>query len=57
MFALTVRGVGASRPKGFRGLRFGVVGFPSSSFWGLPYRILNVNHKKGLLRGLWLRCR
>ena len=23
-------------------------------FWGLPYRILNVNHKKELLRGLWV---
>ena len=26
----------------------------SSSFLGLPYRILNVNHKKELLRGLWV---
>ena len=26
----------------------------SSSFWGLPYRILNINHKKELLRGLWV---
>ena len=25
---------------------------PSSSF--LPYRILNINHKKELLRGLWV---
>ena len=25
----------------------------SSSFLGLPYRILNINHKKELLRGLW----
>ena len=25
----------------------------SSSFWGLPYRILNINHRKELLRGLW----
>ena len=24
----------------------------SSSFWGLPYRILNINHKQELLRGL-----
>ena len=24
----------------------------SSSFLGLPYRILNINHKKGLLRTL-----
>ena len=23
----------------------------SSSFWGLPYRILNMNHKKELLKG------
>ena len=26
----------------------------SSSFLGLPYRILNTNHKKELLRGLWV---
>ena len=26
----------------------------SSSFLGLPYRILNMNHKKELLRGLWV---
>ena len=26
----------------------------SSSFLGLPYRILNINHKKELLRGLWV---
>ena len=26
----------------------------SSSFWGLPFRILNINHKKVLLRGLWV---
>ena len=25
----------------------------SSSFLGLPYRILNMNHKKEILRGLW----
>ena len=24
------------------------------SFLGLPYRILNINHKKELLRGLWV---
>ena len=24
----------------------------SSSFWGLPYRILNISHNKELLRGL-----
>ena len=27
---------------------------PSSSFFGLPYRILNINHKRELLRGLWV---
>ena len=26
----------------------------SSSFLGLPYRILNMNHKKELLRGPWV---
>ena len=26
----------------------------SSSFWGLPYRILNIDHKEELLRGLWV---
>ena len=26
----------------------------SSWFLGLPYRILNINHKKELLRGLWV---
>ena len=26
----------------------------SSSFLGLPYRVLNINHKKELLRGLWV---
>ena len=26
----------------------------SSSFWGLLYRILNISHKKELLRGLWV---
>ena len=25
----------------------------SNFFLGLPYRILNINHKKELLRGLW----
>ena len=29
----------------------------SSSFWGLPYRILNINHKEELLRGLWVGFR
>ena len=27
---------------------------PSSSFLGLPYRILHINHKKELLRSLWV---
>ena len=26
----------------------------SSSFWGLPSRILHMNHKKEILRGLWV---
>ena len=26
----------------------------SSSFLGLPYRILNINHRKELLRDLWV---
>ena len=26
----------------------------SSSVLGLPYRILNINHKKELLRGVWV---
>ena len=26
----------------------------SSSFLGLPYKILNINHKKQLLRSLWV---
>ena len=26
----------------------------SSSFLGLPYKILNINHKKELLTGLWV---
>ena len=29
----------------------------SSSFLGLSYRILNINHKKELLRGLWVECK
>ena len=29
----------------------------SSSFLGLPHRLLNVNHKKELLRGLWVGFR
>ena len=43
---------------------FGLLGFVvsgnrthgplSSSFLGLPYRILNINHKEELLRGLWV---
>ena len=38
-----------------------VIGFThrprSSSFLGLPYRILNLNHKKELLRGLWVELK
>ena len=29
-------------------------GLRSSSFWGSPSRILNINHKKELLWSLWL---
>ena len=29
----------------------------SSSFLGLLYRILNINHKKELLRGLWVHSK
>ena len=29
----------------------------NSSFWGLPYRILNINRIKELLRGLWVGFR
>ena len=29
----------------------------SNSFWGLPDRIRNINHKKELLRGLWVVLR
>ena len=29
----------------------------SSSFLGVPYRILKNNNKKKLLRSLWVRCR
>ena len=28
--------------------------FHHSSFWGLPYRILNINHNKELLWSLWV---
>ena len=41
----------------FRRGRFGILDLThrplSSSFLGSPYRILNINHKKELLRGLW----
>ena len=30
------------------------IGPQVAPFWGLPYRILNINHKKELLRGLWV---
>ena len=51
---------------------FGVLGFRGFGVWGLgalglfglgfrvlglPYRILNINHKKELLRGLWVGLR
>ena len=26
----------------------------SSSYWGLPYRVVNINHKLELLRCLWV---
>ena len=26
----------------------------SSSFWGIPHKILHINHKNKLLRGLWV---
>ena len=29
----------------------------SSSFWGLPSRIPNMNHEKELLRGLWVESK
>ena len=29
----------------------------SNSFWGFPYRILNMNPKKKLLWGLWVEIR
>ena len=29
----------------------------SSAFLGLPYRILNINHKKELLRSIWVGFR
>ena len=31
-------------------------GLRSSSFFGLPYRILNMNHKQALLRSLWVKA-
>ena len=43
-FGLRVSDVRTQRPR-------------SSSFVGLPYRILNINHKKELLRGLWVGFR
>ena len=46
----------------FRGLEFGIAHVAqrithrplSSSSLGLLYRVLNINHKKELLRGLWV---
>ena len=44
---------------GFRTSRVGLVLFThrphSSSFLGVPYRILNMNPQKELLWGLWVR--
>ena len=31
-----------------------VIGPLSGSFWGLPYRILDISHERELLRGLWV---
>ena len=42
--------------KGLRDRR-GTLRLLSSSFLGVPYRILNMNHKKELLRSLWVRFR
>ena len=39
------------RPQGSAASDIGSLVVP---FWGLPYRILNVNHKRELLRGLWV---
>ena len=39
------------RGLGFWGLPIGCLVVP---FWDYPYRILNVNHKKELLRSLWV---
>ena len=38
-------------------LRFIPIGSSVVPFWGLPYRILNMNSEKELLRGLWVRFR
>ena len=35
------------------GPRYLPIGPIRSSFLGLPYRILDINHKEDLLRGLW----
>ena len=47
--------------QGFRVLRIQGLGCThrplSSSFLGLPYGILDINHKKELLRGLWVGIR
>ena len=46
--------IGQNRPSG-HGSHLSCTHRPlSSSFLGLPCRILNVNHKKELLRGLWV---
>ena len=48
--------LGSGRVEGFQGLGFTQRPL-SSSFLGLPYRILNINHNKQLLRGLWVGFR
>ena len=49
-------GVDGCRIQGSRSQGSGLVGLRvfGGSFWGLPYRILNMNHKRELLRGLWV---
>ena len=49
-------------PEGYvQGFGFRVSGLPIGSlvvpFLGLPYRILNMNHKKELLRSLWVESK
>ena len=55
--SLEAKMTSASRLLGFD-FGFGVLEYThrllSSSFLGLPYRIRNMNHKKELLRSLWV---